>query len=270
MSRLVVHEGDGWRLPERVQLDDRISSTAKWVLGYLASRPPGWQVRRKDLHNKCSEGKRALSTAISQLQKFGYLEIERVRGSRGRFEKVTWTVWPRGREHTATTSPRSDKWERGAEPVTTRAEPRSRNQETGPDSSSSNELLFSRSRASLDAQARASGFNNDMDTIGSREVSSGHTTDEELGFSEGEAADPGLGFDQFQPRPAFGSYENGSHVYRGPRSISETLQELEGAEPRERSPTTRACPGCGINSIPVHWTPRAVCGRCMASETPVR
>lgn len=72
--------------------DVRLSWKARGLIAYLLSLPEGWQLRIAQLVEQAPDGRHSTRAGLAELQKTGYLIIERERNSRGRFERTTWTI----------------------------------------------------------------------------------------------------------------------------------------------------------------------------------
>lgn len=72
--------------------DDRISWKARGLLAYLLSLPDWWQLRVSKLVEQGPDGRHSTRAGLAELQKFGYVLIERERNARGRFERTLWTI----------------------------------------------------------------------------------------------------------------------------------------------------------------------------------
>lgn len=64
--------------------DKRLSAKAKGILCYLLSLPSNWKIHIKELVNHFSDGEDSIRSGLKELQKFGYLTIERIRDDKGR------------------------------------------------------------------------------------------------------------------------------------------------------------------------------------------
>ncbi len=65
--------------------DPRLSLKAVGLLCKLLSLPPGWKYSKKGLASICKDGKKAISTAIDELIKYGYLVEKHGRDKNGKF-----------------------------------------------------------------------------------------------------------------------------------------------------------------------------------------
>lgn len=72
--------------------DSRLSWKARGLVAYLLSLPEGWQLRIAQLVEQAPDGRCSTRAGLAELQKIGYLTIERERNPRGRFERTTWTI----------------------------------------------------------------------------------------------------------------------------------------------------------------------------------
>jgi len=69
--------------------DERLSWEARGVIGYLLSKPDGWECRNYDLLNKGPSGEHKLKRILAELRQYGYLRRYRVHADGGRFDWVT-------------------------------------------------------------------------------------------------------------------------------------------------------------------------------------
>lgn len=65
--------------------DSRLSLQAKGLYCQIISLPDDWQYSKAGLRALCSDGRRAIDTAINELKKYGYLTIEARRKPNGTF-----------------------------------------------------------------------------------------------------------------------------------------------------------------------------------------
>ncbi len=71
--------------------DNRLSWGARGLFLYLHGRPEGWKINFKNLKNRSSsDGKSKLNKYIKELQRYGYLKIEKIKDEAGRFKGAIW------------------------------------------------------------------------------------------------------------------------------------------------------------------------------------
>jgi hypothetical protein len=88
MSTVRVHKDKGYFLASNQPFNDkRLSWEARGVMGYLLSKPDGWECHSYDLINQTSAGRHVIKRIISELQKAGY--VHRFRKSEGR-NTIKW------------------------------------------------------------------------------------------------------------------------------------------------------------------------------------
>jgi hypothetical protein len=76
----------GWTAhPNSISEDRRISWRAKGILHYLLSRPPGWETDGRRLAEAGVEGRGAVYTALTELERAGYLERVKRQGAGGKW-----------------------------------------------------------------------------------------------------------------------------------------------------------------------------------------
>lgn len=80
------------QVPHAVTECRELSWKAKGLFAYLVGRPVDWIVRRSDLERRSTDGKAALQSGLYELQKHGFLTIERERGGRGQITGTLWTL----------------------------------------------------------------------------------------------------------------------------------------------------------------------------------
>lgn len=98
-------------LPNDLIRDSRISWKALGILVYVLSLPDYWRLRLSHLAEakEVSSGRDATRAGLKELQKAGYLHIQRERGERGMFTRTTWLVTDRPWDwDLESDSPRSD------------------------------------------------------------------------------------------------------------------------------------------------------------------
>ena len=72
--------------------DERLSWKARGLFCYLWSHSDNFRFSIDKLTTKAADGRDSTSSGLAELQKFGYLVIERIRGPKGRFIRATWTL----------------------------------------------------------------------------------------------------------------------------------------------------------------------------------
>ena len=66
--------------------DKNLSLKAKGLLSFMLSLPEDWDYSLMGLCAICKESRDAIRSTLKELQKYGYLQIEKVRGDKGYFE----------------------------------------------------------------------------------------------------------------------------------------------------------------------------------------
>ena len=72
--------------------DARLSWKARGLFCYLWSHTDNFRFSIEKLTTKASDGRDSTASGLAELQKFGYLVIERIRGPKGRFIRAIWTL----------------------------------------------------------------------------------------------------------------------------------------------------------------------------------
>ena len=97
---MIIHAANPRRdftiIPNRVLRDDALSYRARGVLVYLLSQPPGWLISSARLATDTGEGRDAVRTALRELMRAGYLELNKEQDHRGLWAShytVTDTPW---------------------------------------------------------------------------------------------------------------------------------------------------------------------------------
>lgn len=72
--------------------DRRLSWKARGILAYLLSLPDNWEFNYSDLVNRATDGRASLTTGVSELEKAGYVKINRERDDAGRLGAAIWTI----------------------------------------------------------------------------------------------------------------------------------------------------------------------------------
>lgn len=106
MAVYKIHRTKGFtHLPNEVLEDGRISFRARGILAYLLSRPADWRANADHLQALSEvEGRKAVLTAMKELEQVGYIERRRVRDASGQIATVT-DVYDRDRDSRQTSQP---------------------------------------------------------------------------------------------------------------------------------------------------------------------
>lgn len=70
-----------------------LSWKAKGLMGYLLSRPRDWEIRLGDLVARSRDQRDSVYSAIRELRRAGYVDLETVRGPRGQFAFRRYVVY---------------------------------------------------------------------------------------------------------------------------------------------------------------------------------
>ena len=84
-------------LPNHVFEDIRLSMEARWLLGYLLSKPDNWTVRMGDIAKKGACGRDKARRMINELVEHGYAEKDQQRED-GRFAKLSLVIYDEPKE----------------------------------------------------------------------------------------------------------------------------------------------------------------------------
>lgn len=97
--RIRKRRGIPWAQVPRIVIEDpKLSWKAKGLYAYLVSRPDEWEVRRKDLIRRSTDGSTSLDSGVRELQDAGLLVIQTSHDSDGKFVGTEWLVeWPETR-----------------------------------------------------------------------------------------------------------------------------------------------------------------------------
>lgn len=82
MAKLTRENVPFTQIANEVINDSRLSAKAKGVYVYLFSKPDNWQFSSDRMQNDFSDGKRAILSALSELEKFGYLSRKRLQSGK--------------------------------------------------------------------------------------------------------------------------------------------------------------------------------------------
>lgn len=80
------------RIPKSILNNDLLSWKAKGILAYLLGKPAGWKTNVTDLVRHGTDGKSAVWSALKELRKYGFAELVRITGERGRVAEWVWKI----------------------------------------------------------------------------------------------------------------------------------------------------------------------------------
>lgn len=90
MSIIRVNKRKGFFIaPNQPFNDKNLSWEARGVMGYLLSKPDGWQCRNYNLANQTAAGEYVISRILKELKEFGYLYRCRKSDGRGKIKWMT-------------------------------------------------------------------------------------------------------------------------------------------------------------------------------------
>lgn len=95
-------------IPNHVFEDDRLSMEARWLLGYLLSKPDNWTVVVGDIIKKGNCGRDKARKMIAELVDVGYAEREQQRAD-GKFGASVLVIFDEPRQAQSAESPRVDE-----------------------------------------------------------------------------------------------------------------------------------------------------------------
>lgn len=79
-------------LDNAVLRDRNLSWKAKGLFGFLSSCSSSYRLTIRRLSEQAGDGRESTMSAVRELQRCGYLQIERLRGTGGRFVSTTWII----------------------------------------------------------------------------------------------------------------------------------------------------------------------------------
>lgn len=91
-------------VPNHVFEDDRLSMEARWLLGYLLSKPDDWTVRLGDIRKKGGCGRDKARAMVAELVKAGYAEKEPARKD-GKFNGLCLVIYDEPRDVSGAETP---------------------------------------------------------------------------------------------------------------------------------------------------------------------
>ena len=72
--------------------DNRLSWKARGILAYLLSKPDDWHIHIFDIVNHGPDGRESITTAMRELEKFGYAKLIITRNEMGQIIQKEWAV----------------------------------------------------------------------------------------------------------------------------------------------------------------------------------
>lgn len=106
-------ENNYTRLPNEMLRNATLSWKARGLLCYLLSLPDDWTVNLKHLTTQAPDGRDSLLTGIAELRKAGYIKLQEVRSTQGKFAGVEYYVYdiPQEPDENIETAPDNDNEE---------------------------------------------------------------------------------------------------------------------------------------------------------------
>lgn len=80
-------------VPNQIFEDQRLSMEARWLLGYLLSKPDGWVVRLGDIRKRGGCGRDKARAMVRELVEAGYAEKEDARKDDGKFNGLSLVIY---------------------------------------------------------------------------------------------------------------------------------------------------------------------------------
>lgn len=81
-------------LPNELLQDQRLSCRDRGLLVWMLSKPPDWSFSKKSIEAELAkDGESSIQAGMKNLQKAGYLKIDRKRQERGKLSASIWTVF---------------------------------------------------------------------------------------------------------------------------------------------------------------------------------
>lgn len=91
-------------IPYNILTDSRLSMKTRGLLVTMLGLPPGWDYSVLGLTKILPDGRRAIGSALQELEEFGYLVREQERGENGKFGNTIYTVIPEPQAQNVTTA----------------------------------------------------------------------------------------------------------------------------------------------------------------------
>ena len=80
-------------IPNELLSDENLSWKAKGVLSYLLSLPTDWKIYTEEIAKHSTDGIDSLNSTINELINAGYIERDKIRGTKGRFGGYEYSVY---------------------------------------------------------------------------------------------------------------------------------------------------------------------------------
>lgn len=89
----VIKEDNFTTMSNYVLRDTNLSLKAIGLMCKMLSLPPTWDYSMKGLVSICKEEETAVSTALNELKKYGYLTVKKIRDEKGRIKDVEYSIY---------------------------------------------------------------------------------------------------------------------------------------------------------------------------------
>lgn len=93
LSRVKKHQHNYVIMDKSGLTDRRLSLRARGMLAYFLTKPDDWEINIRDLMRQTPEGREALTTAMRELEKYGYAVKTLYRDDRGRLRGYITTIY---------------------------------------------------------------------------------------------------------------------------------------------------------------------------------
>ncbi len=108
MSVVRVHKTSNFTVMSNYHFrEKKMSLKAKGLLSLMLSLPEDWDYSIAGLATLSKDGKDSIMSALSELEKFGYLSRERVVNDRGQFAGVEYNIYEQPQENPVSEKPNS-------------------------------------------------------------------------------------------------------------------------------------------------------------------
>jgi|GEM_PF-2807491 len=95
-------------IDNRIFLDETLSWKAKGILSYLLSRPEDWDIQKKDLVNRSSDGETSVDTGLKELMSTDHVERVTKRNKDGTIDKWVYYVFEDPKDNNFSSEESSD------------------------------------------------------------------------------------------------------------------------------------------------------------------